>query len=275
MGTRGTRSHRSVALITGAQEGIGRRIAEVLAGEGYALALLDLKPADETLERLRTIGADAKSFVADVSNELDIDTSTAGVLNHFSRVDVLINNAGVKLVAPAEVTITAQWDRMLAVNLTGAFLVSRTVGRSMLERRHGSIINIASVAGLRGISNRVAYCASKHGVIGLTRALAVEWGGRGVRVNAICPSWVTQGESDASFRSKASYSESDIVDKAPMGRLATPEDVAHAVAFLADEGRSGFINGQALTVDGGWTADGSWHRLRLSKREKEYRSAER
>jgi NAD(P)-dependent dehydrogenase (short-subunit alcohol dehydrogenase family) len=254
-----------VAVVTGARKGIGRRIAEVLAQEGYALALLDVEPANETLEGVRRIGADAESFIADVSSERDVDTSAAVVLERFGRVDVLVNNAGVALVAPAEETTAAQWRRTLDVNLTGPFLVSRAFGRSMLERRHGSIVNVASLAGLNGIADRVAYCASKHGVIGLTRTLAAEWGGRGVRVNAVCPSWV-QGEKDALYRSQGTYTESDIVDKTPMGRFATPEDVARGVAFLADEGRSGFINGHALSVDGGWNADGGWHQLRLSKR---------
>jgi NAD(P)-dependent dehydrogenase (short-subunit alcohol dehydrogenase family) len=258
-------ANNSVALVTGARRGIGCCIAEVLAQEGYALALLDVEPANETLEGVRAIGADAESFVADVSNEHDVNTSTAVVLERFGRVDILVNNAGIKLVLPAEETTAAQWRRVLDVNLTGPFLVSRAFGRSMLERRRGSIINVASLAGLKGIADRAAYCASKHGVIGLTRTLAAEWGGRGVRVNAVCPSWV-RGENDVPFRSHANYTESDIVGKTPMGRLATPEDVALGVAFLADEGRSGFINGHALSVDGGWSADGGWHQLRLSKR---------
>jgi len=124
---------------------------------------------------------------------------------------------------------------------------------------------VASVAGLLGVAERSAYNASKHGLIGLTRTLAAEWGGRGVRVNAVCPGWV-KTEMDVASQSGGHYSDGDITGRVPMGRFAAPDDVAHAIAFLADERRSGFINGTALTVDGGWTADGSWESLRLKQR---------
>jgi NAD(P)-dependent dehydrogenase (short-subunit alcohol dehydrogenase family) len=255
----------AVAVVTGAGRGIGRRIAEVLAQDGYALALLDLEPADETLRGVRKLGADAEAFTADVSSEHDVETTAAAVLARFGRVDVVVNNAGVTLVAPAEDTTVEQWRRMLDVNLTGSFLISRAFGRSMLERRRGTIVNVASLAGLHGIADRAAYCASKHGVIGLTRTLAAEWGGRGIRVNAVCPSWV-KGDKDALYRSQGTYTERDIVEKVPMGRFAAPDDVARGIAFLVDDERSGFINGHALSVDGGWNVDGGWRELRLSKR---------
>jgi NAD(P)-dependent dehydrogenase (short-subunit alcohol dehydrogenase family) len=135
----------------------------------------------------------------------------------------------------------------------------------MLTRRSGSIVNIASVAGLRGVADRSAYNASKHGLIGLTRTLAIEWGGRGVRVNAVCPGWVKTPMDDAS-QGEGAYVDADITEHVPLGRFAAPDDVAQAVAFLADPGRSGFVNGTALSVDGGWHADGSWQSLRLGAR---------
>jgi NAD(P)-dependent dehydrogenase (short-subunit alcohol dehydrogenase family) len=135
----------------------------------------------------------------------------------------------------------------------------------MLAQRSGSIINVASVAGLVGIGDRAAYNASKHGLIGLTRTLAAEWGGRGVRVNAVCPGWV-KTEMDVADQEGGSYSDADIEGRVPMGRFASPDDVAKAIAFLADPRESGFINGQTLAVDGGWTADGSWESLRLRHR---------
>jgi NAD(P)-dependent dehydrogenase (short-subunit alcohol dehydrogenase family) len=136
----------------------------------------------------------------------------------------------------------------------------------MLEAGSGSIINVASIAGLAGVSDRAAYNASKHGLIGLTRTLAAEWGGRGVRVNAVCPGWV-KTEMDAADQAGGSYTDADITARVPMGRFASPGDIAHAIAFLADERESGFINGQALAIDGGWTADASWESLRLKKRD--------
>ncbi len=135
----------------------------------------------------------------------------------------------------------------------------------MLSAGSGSIVNVASVAGIRGISHRVAYNASKHGLIGLTSTLAAEWGGRGVRVNAVCPGWI-KTEMDAEDQGGGAYTDSDITGQVPLARFATPEDVAMAVAFLADPTRSGFINGVALPVDGGWSSDASWTSLRLRAR---------
>jgi NAD(P)-dependent dehydrogenase (short-subunit alcohol dehydrogenase family) len=124
---------------------------------------------------------------------------------------------------------------------------------------------VASIAGLTGIADRAAYNASKHGLIGLTRTLAAEWGGRGVRVNAVCPGWVKTPMDDASQASGV-YSDDDITGRIPLGRFAAPDDVARAIAFLASDAESGFVNGHTLVVDGGWTADGSWQSLRAGKR---------
>ena len=135
----------------------------------------------------------------------------------------------------------------------------------MLEQHSGSIVNVASIAGLVGIADRSAYNASKHGLIGLTRTLAAEWGCHGVRTNAVCPGWV-KTDMDVADQAGGSYTDADIEGVNPMGRFATPDDIAQAILFLADPERSGFINGQALAVDGGWTADGSWQRLRMLKR---------
>ena len=136
-----------------------------------------------------------------------------------------------------------------------------------LAKGGGSIANIASVAGLRGVADRAAYNTSKHGLIGLTRTLAAEWGGRGVRVNAVCPGWV-KTEMDHASQAEGAYGDRDITDHVPMGRFAQPDDIAQAVAFLADPARSGFVNGLAMSVDGGWNADGSWQSLRLGSRSR-------
>jgi NAD(P)-dependent dehydrogenase (short-subunit alcohol dehydrogenase family) len=135
----------------------------------------------------------------------------------------------------------------------------------VLERRCGSIVNVASVAGLAGVSHRSAYNASKHGLIGLTRTLAAEWGGRGVRVNAVCPGWI-KTEMDVADQAGGAYSDQDIIDRVPMGRFARPEDVAATIAYLADHESNGFVNGVSLPVDGGWTADASWDSLRVRTR---------
>jgi NAD(P)-dependent dehydrogenase (short-subunit alcohol dehydrogenase family) len=255
----------AVAVVTGAAQGIGRRVAEVLAGRGYSLALADLRVPAETLDAVREQGATAFALVGDVSDEQYAANLTDRVLAEYGQVDALVNNAGVSLLVPAENTTAEQWRRVLEVNLTGPFLLSRAIGAAMLGAGTGSIVNIASIAGLHGVSDRAAYNASKHGLIGLTRTLAAEWGGRGVRVNAVCPGWV-KTEMDEADQASGGYTDEDIVGRVPMGRFASPDDIAAAVAFLADPAASGFVNGVALPVDGGWTADASWDSLRLRKR---------
>jgi NAD(P)-dependent dehydrogenase (short-subunit alcohol dehydrogenase family) len=246
-----------VAVVTGAAQGMGRRIAEVLDGEGYAVVRFDRQATQAAAGGLAITG--------DVSSESDVTALGEQVLERYGQIDVLVNNAGISSITPAEDTEPAQWRQVLEVNLTGPFLLSRAIGRQLLAQGGGSIVNIASIAGLRGVADRAAYNASKHGLIGLTRTLAVEWGGRGVRVNAVCPGWV-KTEMDAADQAGGSYTDRDITDHVPAARFATPDDIALAVAFLADPARSGFINGAALPVDGGWTADGSWQSLRLAKR---------
>lgn len=251
--------HDRVAVVTGAAQGIGRRIAEVLLAEGYAVAILDRQPVADLPE--------AFSDTGDVSSEADVAAFAAAVRDRFGDVDVLVNNAGIACIAPAESTPVATWRQVLEVNLTGPFLLCQAFGEGMLARRAGAIVNIASVAGLRGVADRSAYNASKHGLLGLTRTLAAEWGGRGVRVNAVCPGWVKTPMDDDS-QSSGAYGDADITEHVPMGRFASPDDIAQAVAFLADPARSGFVNGAALSVDGGWHADGSWQSLRLSARDR-------
>jgi NAD(P)-dependent dehydrogenase (short-subunit alcohol dehydrogenase family) len=248
-----------VAVVTGAAQGIGRRIAEVLAREGYALGLFDRQPVEGFPHALAVTG--------DVSREADVARLAAAVRDAHGDPDVLVNNAGIACIRPAEDTPVDEWRQVLEVNLTGPFLLCQAFGRAMLARRRGSIINISSVAGLHGVADRAAYNASKHGLIGLTRTLAAEWGGRGVRINAVCPGWVKTEMDDAS-QAEGAYVDTDITEHVPMGRFAQPDDVAQAVAFLADPARSGFVNGVALSVDGGWHADGSWRTLRLAARSR-------
>jgi len=253
------------AVITGAAQGIGRRTAEVFAEAGYRLALIDLRMPSETLDSLRAAGAEAFGVAGDITEERNVIAFAEETRNRWGPVDALVNNAGIALIAPAERTTAAEYRRVLEVNLVAPFLVAKAFGTHMLAAKHGSIVNVASVAGLLGVAERAAYNASKHGLIGLTRTLAAEWGGRGVRVNAVCPGWV-KTEMDVVPQSGGHYKDSDITGRVPMGRFATPDDVANAILLLADETRSAFINGAALPVDGGWTADGSWESLRLQQR---------
>jgi NAD(P)-dependent dehydrogenase (short-subunit alcohol dehydrogenase family) len=254
-----------LAIITGAAQGIGRRTAELFADAGYSLALLDLQPCTATLAGVRANNCEAADFLVDISDESAVDTTASAIGARWNHVDVLVNNAGISSIAPAENIDARTFRRVLEVNLVAPFLLARVFGKRMLERRSGCIVNVASIAGLVGIADRAAYNASKHGLIGLTRTLAAEWGGRGVRCNAVCPGWV-KTEMDAADQANGTYTDEDIIGVNPMGRFASPDDIAKAILFLADPAQSGFVNGHALVVDGGWTTDASWQSLRLSHR---------
>lgn len=257
---------RPVAIVTGTAQGIGRRTAEVLASRGYALALSDLRTPIETRRAVQELGQqDVLEFVGDISDEAVVTKFAAAVQSRWGRADVLVNNAGISFITPAENITATEFRRVLEINLVAPFLLSKAFGKIMIAQKSGAIINVASVAGLVGIADRAAYNSSKHGLIGLTRTLAAEWGSRNVRVNAVCPGWV-KTEMDVADQAGGSYTDADIINRVPMARFATPDDIANAIAFLADPKLSGFINGHALPVDGGWTSDGSWESLRLRHR---------
>jgi NAD(P)-dependent dehydrogenase (short-subunit alcohol dehydrogenase family) len=256
---------QKIAIITGAAQGIGRRTAEVLTEQGYRLALIDLKPMPALARALQERGAELFEFTGDISNEQMVEQFAGAVRDKWGRADVLVNNAGISFISPAENVSASDFRRVLEVNLVAPFLLAKSFGAMMLSQNSGSIVNVASVAGLLGIADRTAYNASKHGLIGLTRTLAAEWGGRGVRVNAVCPGWV-KTEMDVADQAGGGYSDADITSRVPMARFASPDDIANAIAFLADDRLSGYINGHTLSVDGGWAADGTWDRLRLRHR---------
>ena len=254
-----------VAVVTGGAQGIGRRTAELLAERRHSLAIIDLREPAATIAAIQSKGGEVLSYSGDIADDGTVTGFAERVIARFGRVDVLVNNAGISHIAPAEQTSFSDYRRVIDINLVAPFLLCRVFGERMLAVGRGSIVNVASVAGLLGFADRAAYNASKHGLIGLTRTLAAEWGGRGVRVNAVCPGWV-KTEMDVADQAGGSYTEADITGRIPMGRFATPDDIARAIAFLADERESSFINGHSLSVDGGWASDGTWESLRLRKR---------
>jgi NAD(P)-dependent dehydrogenase (short-subunit alcohol dehydrogenase family) len=258
------RTAMRTAVVTGAARGIGRRVALTLAERGYRVAANDLEAPEGTLDELEWIGNGVLSLPGDIADEEAVRGMVGAVVERFGRVEALVNNAGISLISPAEETSLSDWRRVLEVNLTGPFLMCREFGKVMLGQGSGSVVNVGSVAGLLGVADRAAYNASKHGLVGLTRTLAAEWGGRGVRVNAVCPGWV-KTEMDVEDQAGGGYTDEDIVGRVPMGRFAAPEDVARAVAFLTDPEQSGFVNGHTLSVDGGWFGDGSWESVRRRK----------
>jgi len=256
---------KRIAAITGGAQGIGRRVAEVLAVRGYRVALNDLRMPYETIHSIQSHGGEVIGYPGDITDESTVEEFVRCVYGAWRRADVLVNNAGISFISPAEAISGEDYRRVLEVNLVAPFLLAKAFGTRMLAAGCGCILTVASIAGLVRIVDRAAYNASKHGLIGLTRTLAAEWGGQGIRVNAVCPGWV-KTEMDSADQAGGSYTDEDIIGRVPMGRFATPDDVASAIAFLADEKESGFINGHTLTVDGGWTADGSWESLRRRHR---------
>jgi NAD(P)-dependent dehydrogenase (short-subunit alcohol dehydrogenase family) len=251
------------AVVTGAAQGVGLTTARLLAQKGHHVVMTDVQPLDSQAAKLSADGLSVSHFSGDVSSEAFAQTLAAKVAAENGGTDILVNNAGISLICPAEETSFDQWQRVMAINLAGPFLLSKALGQQMLAKGKGSIVNVASIAGLRGVIHRTAYNASKHGLIGMTRTLAAEWGARGVRVNAVCPGWI-KTEMDIADQGSGAYGDDDIINRVPMARFAKPEDVAAAIAFLADDG--GFVNGITLPVDGGWTADASWDALRLKTR---------
>jgi NAD(P)-dependent dehydrogenase (short-subunit alcohol dehydrogenase family)/uncharacterized damage-inducible protein DinB len=179
--------HGRVAVVTGAARGLGRVIAATLADEGYSLVLADVTDLAGAAADVESRGVPAWPSRTDVSSEPAVRALADGARDRFGRVDVLVNNAGVSLLSPAEATTAQDWRRVIDINLTGPFLLCREFGAQMLGAGTGSIVNVASIAGLRGVADRAAYNASKHGLVGLTYTLAAEWGGRGVRVQRRLP----------------------------------------------------------------------------------------
>jgi NAD(P)-dependent dehydrogenase (short-subunit alcohol dehydrogenase family) len=237
----------------------------VLAASGSTVVLADRTAPSATRERIERAGGLAVEAIGDLTTAEAVHALVDVVRTRFGRIDALVNNAGVSLIRPAAETSVEELRRVLDVNLVVPFLLAAEFGRIMLAQRGGSIINVASIAGLFAVADRAAYNASKHGLIGLTRTLAAEWGGFGVRCNAVCPGWV-KTEMDVADQGSGNYRDADIEDRVPMGRFASPDDIAQAIRFLSDPTTSGFVNGQTLVVDGGWTADASWERLRLQHR---------
>ncbi len=238
-----------VAVITGGASGIGGAIAAAYAAKGARVAILDLQ-VEAAREQADRIGGGARGFACDVSDAESVENAVSAVLDEYERIDVLVNSAGVALLAPAEELGQQAWDKTMAVNLTGTFLISQAVGKHMLAAGQGRIINLASQAGSVALDQHAAYCASKFGVIGLTKVLATEWAGRGVLVNSISPTVVLTELGRKAWEGPKGDALKAII---PTGRFALPEEIAATAVFLASDAAA-MINGADLPVDGGYTA---------------------
>ncbi len=240
-----------VALVTGANTGIGQGIALALAGAGADLAAAGRSPASETVERVRALGRQADNFSADLSTTAAIQPLVDAVLDRFGHIDILINNAGIIRRADAVDFTEEDWDAVIDTNLKSVFFLCQAVGKHMLARGNGKIINIASMLTFQGGIRVPSYTASKSGVGGLTKLLANEWAAKGVCVNAIAPGYIATNNT-AALQADENRNRS-IMERIPAGRWGDPADLGGAAVFLAS-GASDYVQGHILTVDGGWLA---------------------
>ena len=238
-----------VAVVTGAASGIGAAIAAAFAAKGARVALLDMN-GDAAAAHAATLPGAAGAFACDVTDAASVAGAVQSVQAAFGAIDILVNSAGIVDLAPAEDLGATSWNRTLAVNLTGSFLMAQAVGRVMIAAgKGGRIVNLASQAGSVAIEGHVAYCASKFGIIGVTKTLALEWGRHGITVNSISPTVVL---TDLGRKAWDGPKGEAMKAQIPTGRFAEPHEIASAAVFLASD-EAAMINGADLLVDGGYT----------------------
>lgn len=245
----------NVVLVTGGGSGIGRAIALAVAEAGADVAVCEvpqkIDALDGVCEAIENLGRRALPLPLHLPNLAAIDSVVRRVLDAYGRIDVLVNNAGINIPKDALDVTEADWDAVLDVNLKGLFFMSQCAARSMVETGGGKIVNIASQNGVVGYYKRAAYCASKAGVVNLTRVLAVEWAPHRIAVNAVGPTFILTPLTQSTFDD--AHLREDVLSRIPLGRVGRPEDVVGAVVFLASPAAD-LITGHTLLVDGGWTA---------------------
>ena len=243
-----------VAMVTGASQGIGKALAHGLAQAGAAVAVTDLpakQPASEQVcQEIAQHGTTARAYSLDVLDVPSIRQVVDRVVADMGRLDIMVNNAGIRVRRPSLEVTEEEWDRIMDVNLKGVFFGAQAAARHMLAQAGGRIINIASQLGVTALPERAAYCASKGGVVNLTRVLALEWCNQGVTVNAIGPGPTTTPMTEDTVGEEAL---AELRSRSPIGRRLEPQDMVGAVVFLASPAAAG-VNGHLLLVDAGWTA---------------------
>jgi len=256
-----------LAVVTGAGSGIGRAGSLALSETGATLAVLDIDSdrAAETADLIKQAGGQAAAYQGDTSKASDVDDAVSRAVSDFGSLEIMVNNAGIlDGYFNVDELDESTWRRVIDIDLTGVFLGCKRALQEMLPRGRGRIVNMASVAGLNGTGGGAAYIAAKHGVVGLTRQMAVVYSSRGVTVNCVCPGPISTGlrehsqeilgpeVPDMSGRGIA-VNEDQIREVVPIGRRGTVEDVASAVCYLASD-EAGYVTGHAMVVDGGWRA---------------------
>lgn len=240
-----------VALVTGANTGIGQGIALALAGAGADIAAAGRSAADETVGKVRALGRKGENFAADLSSVGAVQPLVDAVLDQFGRIDILVNNAGIIRRADAVDFTEEDWDAVMDTNLKTLFFLCQAAGKHMIARGSGKIINIASMLTFQGGIRVPSYTASKSGVGGLTKLLANEWAAKGIQVNAIAPGYIATNNTAALQGDETRNRQ--ILERIPAGRWGDPSDLGGAAVFLAS-GASDYVQGHILAVDGGWLA---------------------
>jgi len=245
------RLEAKVAIVTGAGSGIGRAIALAMAKEGanIVIADIDLQSADKVAQEVKSLGRQAHSVKVDVTNREEVSQLVQETLKAFDKIDILVNNAGTSKISPFEDLAEADWDSVIGVNLKGVYLCSQAVGRQMIKQKRGKIINIASSAGHRGVPGQAVYCATKGGVLQLTKTIAMEWAKHKINVNSISP-----GVTRTQLIEKLIEEDPEFLQSRdrmiPLGRINRPDDLTSTVLFLASS-ESDMITGEDIIVDGG------------------------
>lgn len=246
-----------IALVTGAGSGIGASIAQVFAKAGAQVIVTDIKTdgADSTAAQIKSADGHAAAMTVDVSDEQSVQRIADKFYAAHPHLDILVNNAGIGHVGTVTQTTAADLDRLYSVNVRGVFNMTKAFLPRMLERKSGNIINLASIGGVVGIRDRLAYCTTKFAVVGLTKSMALDHATEGIRVNCICPGRVETPFVSARLKEypdpEKAYREMSSTQA--LGRMAKPDEIAHAALYLASD-ESAFITGTAFLIDGGWSA---------------------
>lgn len=239
-----------VAIVTGGSRGLGKAMAVGLAKARAKVVIADILDSSDTVDEINKDGYNALGIKVDVSKVEDVDNMVEKTIEKFGNIDILINNAGILRTGKAEELSLEDWNKVIQVNLTGQFICAQIVAKHMLKRGKGNIINISSIAGIRGYAGSAVYSAAKAGLIMMTKTFAAEWG-HTLRVNAVCPGVFATDMTDA-FLEDEEFMQ-NLKQKVPMGRHATADELIGTIIYLASKASS-YVNGHELVIDGGWTS---------------------
>lgn len=239
------------AIVTGASRGLGKSIAIGLAQAGTDVLASDILDCTDTVTEIKKLGKKAVGIKTDVTNKTEVQNMVQTAVKEFGKIDIFVNNAGIVRSSPAETMEEKDWDAVINVNLKGEWLCAQEAGKQMIKQKSGSIINIASIAGLGGSATSAAYCASKAGVILMTKTLALEWGKHGIRVNTICPGVFVTAMTEP-FLKDPGFAQL-VATRVALERSGSPKELAGMAVYLASDAAS-YTTGAEFIVDGGWRA---------------------